>query len=144
MLLSTIAASLLLLSPQHKLSQSKGPDIVKSTHWVLGKVVGFEVGDFEHVIIETKGKHKDSYFVGTLLLDDYMAFYANRIGRFKVRSVDTYIEQAGGRQLVDQVSDAIVGRVSFNLWSKSLEVHHTKEQIDAKFRPLVDKLTKKS
>lgn len=141
-MLTAPIAILLLMSSRQTLSQDKGPDKVKSSHVIYGKVVGFEVGDFEHVIIRGPGKHEDSYFIHAYLLDDFMALYAKKQGRFTIRSVDTYIEQAGGRQLVDQVSDAKIGKVSFSAWSKGLRKHMSIEQIDTKYRPLVDKLTK--
>ena len=132
-----LLCSLGLASPQ-----KQGPDIVKSTHVIRGRVVGFEVGDFEHVIILGPGKKEDSYFIGAHLLDDFLAANAKKPGRFTVQLVDTYIEQAGGRQTVERVSNAKFGTVSFGAWVKTQRRHLSEDQIDAKYQRVIQKLTK--
>ena len=117
-------------------------DVIKSTHTLTGKVTSFEVGDYEHVtIVDSKGK-SHSYFVGAAGLDYYCALNAKKTGTFTYQVVDTFIPEAGGRQTIEQLSNAKVGKVDYKTWWAAEKKKMSFEKLEAKYRPLVDKLTK--
>lgn len=117
-------------------------DVVKSTHTFTGKVTGFEVGDYMHVmLVDSKGK-THSYFLGADGLDFYCAVNAKKTGTFTYQVIETFIPEAGGRQTIEQLSNAKVGKVDYKTWWASEKKKMSRDKLESKYRPLVDKLTK--
>lgn len=143
----SISASIaLLLLSQAAVAQNAKPidkkEVVKSTHTIKGRVIGFEVGDYVHAIIkDAKGKER-SFFIRATGLDYYLALNAKKNGTFTYQVVDCYIEEAGARMTIERISIAKIGKVSSTSWWKSASKKASMEAIAAKYQPMVDKLTK--
>jgi hypothetical protein len=139
------ALILSLLLTQPALQDTKPVDkreIIKATHILKGKFVGFEVGDYVHAIVkDSKGKER-SFFIGEPGLDFYLALNAKKNGSFTYQVVDAYIEEAGGRMVIERMSLAKVGRTSSYAWWKSTTKKSNLDAINKKYQPLVDKLTR--
>ena len=121
----------------------KGPDVVLGTRTVKGQFVGFEWGDYPHAIIkDAKGKETD-YFFGADGIDFYLCTRAKKPGIFTIQKVKTYIQEAGGWEIVDQVSKAKIGSPDSKAWWKAESKAHSQEWLFKKYQPLVDKLTRK-
>ncbi len=130
-----------LLAAQAVAGPQNKKDVIKSTHTVRGKVVGFEIGDYQHVMIETS-KGEQSYFIGPLGLDYFLAAFAKKAGTFTIQVVDTYIPEAGGRETIERVSNAKIGSTSFAPWWKAQRKRASIEKLDKEFQPKIAKLTR--
>jgi hypothetical protein len=120
-----------------------GKDVIRSTRTVKGQFVAFEWGDYPHAIIkDAKGKETD-YFFGADGIDFYLCTRAKKPGVFTIQKVNTYIQEAGGWQIIDRMSNAKIGAQDCKSWWKQESKAHTQEWIFKKYQPLVDKLTRK-
>lgn len=123
-------------------AQVSKKEIVKSTHTVRGKLVRFEMGDYVHVVIkDTKGKER-SFFLGGVGLDFYLAANAGKSGSFTYQKVNAYVEEAGGRMDLERLESARIGKQGSVSWWKSLIKRMNVDDINKKYQPMVDKLTK--
>lgn len=139
---SLVIISILAVGAAYAQQQKQQKDIIKSTHTFTGKVTGFEVGDYQHVtLVDSKGKTR-SYFLGADGIDYYCAINAKKTGTFTYQVVDTYIPEAGGRTTIEHLSNAKVGKVDYKTWWKAELKKMSREKLEAKYGPLVQKLTK--
>lgn len=123
-------------------AQVSKKEIVKSTHTIRGKLLRFEMGDYVHVVIkDSKGKER-SFFLGGVGLDFYLAATAGKSGSFTYQKVNAYIEEAGGRMDLDRLESARIGKQGSVSWWKSLTKRMNVDDINKKYQPMVDKLTK--
>ena len=139
LVISTLIASATIGAAQTNL---KGPDKVKSKKEILGRVIGFEVGDFTHVLIKDGQGHKSSYFIGAkpeLLY--FLAAHPRIRLKMEVQVVDTYVEQAGQRMEVEQVSNAWYKKDSVRHWWTRQIRRNSSEALTKKYDDLVSRLT---
>lgn len=126
--------------PQEKTASQK--DIVKSTHTLKAKLIGFEVGDYVHAIFkDSKGEERTMY-IGSAGVDYFMALHANKPLVITYQVVSTYIPEAGGREVVDRVKSAKFGKLDSRTWWKAELKKSSFEKLSAKYDPIVNKLTK--
>lgn len=122
--------------------QQNKKDIVKSTHSFKGSLVGFETGDYVHAIIKDAKGHERTFFIGGAGLDYYMAVNAKKPGTFTYQVVDSYIEEAGGRMVIERLTKAKIGKVDSKAWWKAQMKGSSWEKLSKKYEPLVSKLTR--
>ncbi len=134
----------LALSGQTK-PQTKVPkDVVLRTWKVTGNFVGFEAGDYVHALIKPKKGEEISTFINGYGLDYFLAVNANKTGEFTIQTVKTYVQEEGGVIEIDRVISAKFGKTDFATWWKSTRKSMSTAQIEKKYDPLVQKLTKGS
>lgn len=117
-------------------------DIIKSTHTITGKLVAFEIGDYVHAIIKDSKGNERSMFVGGGGVEYFLAIHANKNMKIIYQVVDTYIPEAGGRDIVDRVAYAKLGKLDSRTWWKNELKKSTYDKLSEKYYPLVDKLTR--
>jgi hypothetical protein len=135
---------ILLVAAPASFAHQKGKDVVKSTRVIRATLVGFEIGDYIHAILVTRPKGKEaSYFIGAAGLDYYLAAFAKKPGTFTIQTVDSYVEEAGGRMTIERVSAAKIGKQDFKTWWKAQRKKYSDKQLDTKYQPMMDKLTRR-
>jgi len=117
------------------------PDVVKATRVIKAKFIGFEVGDYEHAIVKVKGK-EESYYIGDYGMDFFLALHPNAMCRLTIQTVDSYIPEANGRMVTERISAVRIGHTSFKSWWKVILRKAHGANLDPKYQPLVDKLTR--
>lgn len=142
-----LAVSLILSSalvhPVEQQDSKSQKDIVRSTHTLKAKLVGFEVGDYVHAIFEDSKKRERSMFIGSPGVDFFMAIHANKPLVITYQVVDSYIPEAGGRERIDRVKSAKFGKLDSTTWWKSELKKSTFDKLSDKYWPLIMKLTEK-
>jgi hypothetical protein len=137
-----ILSSLLLVTTANVGAQSKpAPDRVKRTFTVRGTFVGFEQGDYMHAIIKTS-KGERTFFIGGAGLDYYLAVNGKKSGTFTIQLVDTFMEEAGGRQEIERMSVARIGKQSSTAWWSAIRKRMSLDAISQKYDPMVQKLVR--
>ena len=123
-------------------AQTNQKEIIKGTHTIRGKFLRFEVGDYVHAVIkDSKGKEM-SFYLGGVGLDFYLAINAAKTGSFTYQKVNAYVEEAGGRIDFHRIESAKFGKQGSVSWWKSQLKKMSVDDINKKYQPLVDKLTK--
>ncbi len=117
-------------------------DIIKSTHTITGKLVAYEIGDYVHAIIKDSKGNERSMFVGGGGVQYFMAIHANKNMKIIYQVVDTYIPEAGGRDIVDRVAYAKLGKLDSRTWWKNELKKSSFEKLAEKYDPIVQKLVK--
>lgn len=140
----TSLLSLALIAPAvlsaTSFSQTTPPDKVLSTKTIRGKVVRFETGDYVHAIIKTTKGEELSFFISGPGTDYYLALNANKVGSFRIQTVKSHIEEAGGVMEIERISWAKIGKQSSSEWFKAQRKKYSFEQMEQKYGPLVQKL----
>lgn len=123
-------------------AQTNQKEIIKGTYTIRGKFLRFEVGDYVHAVIkDAKGKER-SFYLGGVGLDFYLAINAAKSGSFTYQKVNAHIEEAGGRIDLERMESAKIGKQGSDSWWKSQLKKMSVDDINKKYQPLVDKLTK--
>lgn len=124
-------------------AQKNAPDKVKAVKTIKGKFVRFEWGDYLHADIKnSNGKTKSFWMGGVRCLECFMAVNQGKTMIFTYEVVDTYIEQSGGRMIIERIRSARIGNLTFEKWWKDLRKKYSVEQIEKKYGELVNKYTK--
>lgn len=112
-------------------------DKVIAVKSIKGRTVGFEMGDYQHVEILTKGKKK-SFFIFKPGLDYFLAVHKNSLLQLTYEIADVNLPEAGVTRLERLVS-ASAGPVKYETWWMQMRKKYTVEQLDEKYGPLVSK-----
>jgi hypothetical protein len=95
---------------------------VISTHAFQGKFLGFCEGDYRHVGFQPKDKKAQWFFLWMRSppgLDYFLATQKGQWVRGRYEVTDTYITEAGGRQVIEVLVDAAVEATSYGAWYKN-------------------------
>jgi hypothetical protein len=95
------------------------PAKVLSSVAIEGRVLGLCLGDYWHVVIQPRIGRPKTYFVwGNTpeYLDYFLALHQGASTRARYEVTDTYIPEARGRQVIEVLVDATVGRTSYKEW----------------------------
>ncbi len=114
-------------------------DIIKSTRWLRGKPVSFEVGDYVHAIVKDSKGQERSFFIGAPGVEYFLALHKGKSLVITYQVVDSYIQEAGGRQEIDRIKSAKYGKLDSAAWWKAQLKKHTWEELEKKYSPLIYK-----
>ena len=136
------AVAILALCIPAAASAQKHKDRVLSTKHVQGKLVGFEVGDYEHAEIKTTSGKKRSFYIGPSGLDAFLAAHHGKTFYLTYVVVNSYIEEAGGYQRITRLTNARAGALTFKAWYAAERKKYPKEEdFNDHYNKMIDKLT---
>jgi hypothetical protein len=115
-------------------------DRVIATRTVRGTLKGFEVGDYTHAVITLENGKEESYFIGGMGVDYFLALHKGEPLVITYQIVDSYIPEAGGRQRIERISGARAGRETSAAWWRRVRARSSVEQLDRKYGGMVEKL----
>lgn len=115
-------------------------DRVLSTRTVRGTLKGFEVGDYVHAVIRLENGKEESYFIGGMGVDYFLALHKDEPLVITYQVVDSYIPESGGRMRIERISGARAGRETSAAWWRRVRARNSVEQLDKKYGAMVEKL----
>lgn len=138
MLVAFVAAAHLVASPV----QDNKKDKVLSTRTVAGKVVGFEVGDYVHVVVKNAKGQEESYYVGQFPTHYFLAAHANKALNLTVKKVSSFFEEAGERMEVERIDGATYGKLTVAAWWKAERKKASEKALIDKYEKVITKLNR--
>lgn len=137
-LVAFVAATQLFASPV----QDTKKDKVLSTKIITGKVVGFEVGDYVHVVVkDAKGK-ESSYYAGQFPTHYFLAAHANKNLSLTVKTVSSWFEEANERMEVERIDGASLGKLTVAAWWKAERKRASEKKLTDKYEALIAKMSR--
>jgi hypothetical protein len=121
-------------------SPAQKRDRVIATRTARGTLKGFEVGDYTHAVIKLENGKEESYFIGGVGVDYFLALHKDEPLVITYQIVDSYIPEAGGRQRIERISGVRAGRETSAAWWRKARARNSVEQLDKKYGAMVEKL----
>ncbi|MCW5942040.1 MAG: hypothetical protein KIS66_07395 [Fimbriimonadaceae bacterium] len=122
--------------------QDDKKDKVLSTKTVTGTVIGFEVGDYVHVVVkDAKGK-EGSYYAGPFPTHYFLAAHVNKPLKLTVNKVSSFFEEAGERMEVERIDGASYGKLSVAAWWKAERKKASEKKLIDKYEKAIAKLNR--
>lgn len=121
-------------------SPAQKRDRVIATRTVRGTLKGFEVGDYTHAVIKLQNGKEESYFIGGMGVDYFLALHKDEPLVITYQIVDSYIPEAGGRQRIERISGVRAGTDTSAAWWRKMRAKSSVEQLDKKYGGMVEKL----
>ncbi len=112
---------------------------IKAVKTVSGKFVRFFVGDFIHIEIKKSNGKFENFFLDGYYLDYFLVANRGKTMTFTYNVVDALRYRK--RIVITTMKSAKIGNLTFEKWRKDLRKKYTKEQIEKKYDPLVEKYT---
>ena len=135
LLLSTLSLHLAGQQPE----KARVKDRVKSVKTVTGTLVGFEIGDYQHVTIRTLNGKRLSFFIAKPGLDYFLAVNKSQRAILTYQVVDSFVPENGGVMTLERLVSAKVGNQSFEEWWQQLNRKYSADEIEKRYGPLVRK-----
>lgn len=133
------ATLLLVLLSSLAIAQKESDEKVISTKTVQGRTIGFQMGDYQHVDIRRTNGRRKSFFIFKGGLDYFLAVHKNSLVTYTYEVADVNIPENGGKTRVERITSAKVGNLPFEKWWKQQTARSSVEELDKKYRQLVEK-----
>jgi hypothetical protein len=107
------------LADGQQAAQDRSPSKVISSHEIEGLFIGYCEGDYLHVGFQPKDAKAKWLFLWDRSPRQIAYFLATRRGewmRVRYEVTDTFIREAGGRQVIEVLADAMAGEASYRAW----------------------------
>lgn len=142
-LILAIGALAFSINAQPRQPQGKGhADKVIATRTIVGTVVGFEAGDYLHVVVkDSSGKERSFYVPDNLSMEYFLAENKGQPVALTYQVVDTYIPEAGGTERIEAVKSARAGKLTIAAWWKQVRAKNTVAQLKKKYEKLIEEYT---
>lgn len=119
------------------------PTRVVSTHRLAGRFLGVCTGDYRHVGLQPKTGKARWFFVLDRApgIDYFLAAHQGEWVNGSYEVIDTFIPEAGGRQIMEVLVDAKVGTASYRDWRAVVRPPFPPGEKLRKYEALVTKAT---
>jgi hypothetical protein len=140
LLMSAGATSIYSASLKPSAGPQRKRDKVIATRSATGTLKGFEVGDYQHAVINLANGEEKSFFIGEVGLPYFLALNKNATLTLTYQVVDSYIEEAGGVQRIERLSGARAGKQTYAAWWRKMRAKHSLAQLEKMYEGMVEKL----
>jgi hypothetical protein len=97
--------------------------------------VGFESGDYLHLVVkDTSGKEHTFFVPDTLSVKYFLAEHKGQSIQLTYQIVDSYIPEAAGIERIEAVKSAKFGALTVTAWWKQISAKNTLAQLKRKVR----------
>lgn len=124
-------------------SAQRHPDKIKSTKYLTGKMVGFEVGDYTHALIKPATGAQQSFFIGapeSLLY--FLVAHKGETVKVTYQEVSSWIEEAGGYTDIERITAAqTTGGQTHSAWWTAEKKKSSVSALRRKYDALLQKAT---
>lgn len=132
-----LLSTLTIHSTSHQSEKAQVKDRVKSVKTIAGTLVGFEIGDYEHVTIRTLNGKKLSFFIAKPGLDYFLVANKSQRALLTYQVVDSFVPENGGVMTIERLVSAKIGNQSFEQWWQQLNQKYSSDEIEKRYGPLV-------
>lgn len=132
-----LLSTLTIHSTSHQSEKAQVKDRVKSVKTIAGTLVGFEIGDYEHVTIRTLNGKKLSFFIAKPGLDYFLVANKSQHALLTYQVVDSFVPENGGVMTIERLVSAKIGNQSFEQWWQQLNQKYSSDEIEKRYGPLV-------
>jgi hypothetical protein len=122
-------------------AQRKKPDRIRETKTITANLVGFESGDYLHVIVERPKGDRVSFFLMKPGIEYFLILRKDEPLTLTYQVVDTYIPEAGDMETIKRLMDAKASGQTYVAWWKVIRTKFTLSQLRSKYDPLVKAAT---
>ena len=122
-------------------AQNDKPEKVKAVKTITGKFTQFVVGDFIHAIVKKRNGKFQDFSLDSYEIQYFLAAKRGKEMTFTYQVVDSYIRENGNRLMIERMTSAKIGRLTFEKWWKDLRKNFSEKQIEKKYKALVEKRT---
>ncbi len=123
-------------------AQNDKPEKIKAIKTITGKFTQFVVGDYIHAIIKKQNGKTRIFFLDSYDIQYFLVLNRGKTMTFTYQIVDSYIQENSGRMIIERMTSARIGQLTFEKWWKDLRKKFSEKQIEKKYSALVEKHTK--
>ena len=103
---------------------------MKAVKTISGKFTKFVVGDFIHAVIKKRNGKTQDFFLDSYDIQYFPAANRGKEMTFTYQVVDAYIQANDGRMIIERITSAKVGRITFEKWWKDLRKKFSEKQME--------------
>jgi hypothetical protein len=123
--------------PAAMAQQRHGPDKVQAVRTLVGTCVGFEIDDYPYALIRKQDGTSLTLSFNKPGMEFFLAAHKGRPLTITYQVVETYIPESAGRGVMERITTAKAGDVTYESWWRQTSKSMTNAQLIQKYGDLI-------